>query len=265
LAREPAVEMPIQVIDSTFGNSLLCRTPRQSPAEAGYSGILGVGLFAHDCGSQCTGNNTNNGIYYSCNGGNCTGTAVPLSSQVQNPVALLPGQDNNGVIVKLPSVPTNGAPSLNGSLVFGIGTRPNNTPFRVVAYSADQPGSFNTTFNGTSYSGFIDTGSNGLFFSTSLPSLPSCSSNSSWFCPSSTLNLSATNSGASGSPSAVVSFQIDNFNSLINSSNNVFDDIGGSGGGRRFDWGLPFFFGRDVFVGIEGKPSTLGTGPYWAY
>jgi hypothetical protein len=223
---------------------------------------LGVGLFAQDCGSGCT-NGANNGIYYSCSGSNCTGTAVALASQVQNPVGLLP-QDNNGVILQLPSVPLGGSPSVNGSLVLGIGTQSNNGPSGVTAYSADQLGEFTTTFNGTAYSSFIDSGSNGLFFPSPGSSLPDCPApNSGWYCPSSTASLSATNKGASGSPSGAVSFQIGNFDSLINSSNNVFADIGGSNG--EFDWGLPFFFGRNVYVGLEGKGTSLGTGPYWAY
>jgi hypothetical protein len=44
----------------------------------------------------------------------------------------------------------------------------------------------------------------------------------------------------------------------------VFADIGGSFP-SGFDWGLPFFFGRNVHVGLEGTVSILGTGPYWAY
>ena len=263
LGNEPAVQVPIQVIDSTFGTvPSVCGTPDPSPSAAGYNGILGVGLFAQDCGSGCT-NGANNGIYYSCSGSNCSGTAVALASQVQNPVGLLP-KDNNGVILQLPSVPVGGSPSVSGSLVLGIGTQSNNGPSGVTAYTADQLGEFTTTFNGTASSSFIDSGSNGLFFSASPIQLPPCSvPNSGWYCPSSTASLSATNKGASGSPSGAVSFQIGNFDSLINSSNNVFADIGGSNG--EFDWGLPFFFGRNVFVGLEGKGSTLGTGPYWAY
>jgi hypothetical protein len=267
LGNEPAVQVPIQVIDSTFfGTAALsvCGNPEQSPSAAGYNGILGVGLFVQDCGPGCT-SSTNNGVYYSCSGSNCNGTAVALASQVQNPVALLP-QDNNGVIVQLPGIPLGGSPSVEGSLVLGIGTQSNNLASGATAYAADPfLGDFITDFNGISYPSFIDSGSNGLFFPSPSSSLiPDCAAYSGWFCPSSTVSLSATNKGASGSPSGSVSFQIGNFDTLFNSSNNVFDDIGGSLPGG-FDWGLPFFLGRNIYVGLEGKTSSLGTGPYWAY
>ncbi|MDQ1387146.1 MAG: hypothetical protein QOF56_600, partial [Acidobacteriaceae bacterium] len=32
-----------------------------------------------------------------------------------------------------------------------------------------------------------------------------------------------------------------------------------------FDWGLPFFYGRNVYTAIETKSTPGGTGPYWAY
>ncbi len=265
LGNEPAVQVPIQVIDSTFGTlPVACRNADQSPAAAGFNGILGVGLFVQDCGSACS-SSVRNGIYYSCNGSVCSGTSVPLSSQVQNPVAHLP-QDNNGVIVQLPGIPAGGIASVDGSLMLGIGTQSNNVPSGVTAYPANQVGDIVTLLDGNPTSSFIDSGSNGLFFAPSSTSpIPNCPfPYSPWFCPASTTSLSATNEGASGSPSGVVSFQIGNFDSLLNSSNNVFSDIGGNGVGQ-FDWGLPFFFGRDVYYGFEGSTSSLGSGPYYAY
>jgi hypothetical protein len=265
LGKEPAVLVPIQVIDSTFaGLPAACQDADQSPDDAGFNGILGVGLFAEDCGPVCS-TGAGNGLYYACNGPSCRGTAVILSNQVQNPVALLP-LDNNGVIVKLPSVPSGGSRSVNGALVLGIGTRSNNVPPKVTTYPANQAGEFITTFNSNTYSSFIDSGSNGLFFpSPSSGLLPDCPPpDSGFYCPSVIRSFSATNTGAFGSPSGEVSFRIDNFDRLVSSSNNVFSDIGGDNVGE-FDWGLPFYLGREVYLGIDGTASSLGNGPYWAY
>ncbi len=265
LGNEPAVEIPIHVIDSTFGSlPNACLNADQSPTAAGHNGILGVGLFTHDCGLACT-NIVRNGMYYTCIGSDCSNTAVGLSDQVQNPVALLP-RDNNGVIIQLPAVPPGGLPAVNGSLVLGIGTQINNNPSGVTAYATNQFGLFTTTFNGILFNSFIDSGSNGLFFpSPSASLLPACRPPlSAWFCPSTTVSLSAVNAAASGSPSGQVSFLIGNVLNLIISSNSVFSEIGGNSVGG-FDWGLPFYFGRNIFVGLEGSSSVLGTGPYWAY
>ncbi len=269
LGNEPAILAPIQIIDATFATRPSpCQNADSSPTEALYSGILGVGLFAQDCGPVCA-SNSKNGMYYACAGLDCTGTTVSLSDQVPNPVVLLP-VDNNGVVVQIPAVPPGGSISVDGQLLLGIGTRSNNMPSAgVISYAANQnTGYFLTNFNRRLLNSFIDTGSNGLFFPT-LPGLYDCGSIygflfSGWFCPSSPVNLSATNRGAFGSPSGVVSFQIENFYSLISSPHNVFPDIGGDNPGG-FDWGLPFHLGRFVYVGIEKKSSALGTGPYWAY
>jgi hypothetical protein len=32
-----------------------------------------------------------------------------------------------------------------------------------------------------------------------------------------------------------------------------------------FVWGMPFFFGRTVFIAIDGANTQHGPGPYWAY
>ena len=269
LGNEPAVQVSIQRIDSAFGTpSAGCSNADPTPAAAGFNGILGVGLFIQDCGAACA-NSVNNGRYYACNGTNCSGTSVPLSSQVQNPAALLP-RDNNGVIVQLPGVALGGTHSVDGALILGIGTQSNNVPpAAATTYSASSTGNFTTQFGGRAYSSFIDSGSNGLFFTppaASASQLPNCPSpNAGWFCPPSTLSLLATNTGASGAPSGVVPFNIGNLSDLVaNSFFRVFVEVGGTFPGN-FDWGLPFFFGRTVVVGYEGKASSLGNGPYWAY
>ncbi len=269
LANETAVNVPIQVIDSTFGTvPSSCGSPDTTPATAGYNGILGVGLFIEDCGADCQ-NYASNGLYYTCSGSTCTAAAAPLENQVQNPVAHLP-VDNNGVILQLPGIPLGGVTSVTGNLILGIATQSNNTPSGAVMYPASSYGLFTTIFNSQTYNqSILDIGSNGLFFDPgSLRSLKSCPSGSSaagWFCPSSTQSLSAINQGYAGLPSGTVSFQIGNASNLFNSSNNVFIELGAPMPGTSFDWGLPFFLGRSVYVGIEGKTSSLGTGPYWAY
>lgn len=275
LGGETALNVSIQVIDSIYSAGAIpasCQSPNvigldQDPGSAGYNGILGVGLFANDCGQGCT-SSANNGIYFTCSGSRCVGATVPLSSQVQNPVALLK-QDNNGVIVKLPSVPLGGMQSVNGQLILGIGTRSNNSPVGVIAYPADINGEFSTVFNGTKLpNSFIDSGSNGLFFNAPSLLLPLCSSpDQDWYCPQSVQTLSATTEGAIGSPSGSISFHIGNTTTLFNDvSKSLYVELGGSAfSGSGFDWGLPFFFGHSVFVGIDGKSSILGDGPYWAY
>jgi len=267
LGNEPAVRVPIQIIDSTFSGYNSCSLNGQytldtSPSEAGFNGILGVGLFAEDCGSGCT-SDAGNGMYYTCGGSNCSGTTVSLLSQVQNPVALLP-QDNNGVIVQLPSVPLGGTTSISGNLILGIDTRSNNSSSGFTMYPANpSTGDFKTFFNSPpDKDSFIDSGSNGLFFDKdSISALKVCGD---WFCPTSTQPLSATTKGYTGSPSGTVSFQIGNADTLFQTSNNVFIELGGPEP-DGFDWGLPFFLGRSVYVGIDGTTSSLGTGPYWAY
>ncbi|MDD2540486.1 MAG: DUF3443 family protein [Desulfuromonadaceae bacterium] len=269
LGNEPAIQVPIQVVDATFGTRpSTCLNADASPAVAGLNGILGVGLFAQDCGAQCA-SSANIGIYFACNGSVCTGTTVPTATQVQNPVVHLP-QDNNGVLVQLPAIPLGGVPSVNGSLILGIGTQSNNTPVAVTTYPASLFGEFTTTttFNGvqSTTSSFIDSGSNGLFFGAPASLLPNCSSPGiGFYCPATTISLSATTTGAFGSPSGTVAFQIGNFNSLVSTGSRVFSEVGGSSGGGGFDWGLPFFFGRNVFIGIQNTNSSLGSGPYWAY
>jgi hypothetical protein len=45
----------------------------------------------------------------------------------------------------------------------------------------------------------------------------------------------------------------------------AFVNLGGGQGSTRFTWGMPFFYGRKIYVGIEQKPAGSFTGPFYAY
>jgi len=267
LAGEPAVTVPVQEIESSYSgqtsSSNVCGSATYtSSSGASFNGILGIGLLTHDCGSFCV-SDASNGEYFSCNGSTCSGSTASLSNQVQNPVTSLPS-DNNGVEISFPAVSGSGTSSANGTLSFGIGTQTDNTPGPVQVFEANLSANFTTIYAGTSYSGsFLDTGSNGFFFPGSSSTYPSCTSNPGFFCPSSPVNDSATNQGLNGSTGSV-SFTIGNADILLASSNYALPTLGGDNT-SGFDWGLPFFFGRSVFIGINGQNSSLGLGPYWAY
>jgi hypothetical protein len=272
LGGESAVTVPIQLIDSTFGAVPDgCPSPSTGADESGFNGILGVGLQAQDCGDGCAGDPTS-GIYFSCTGSDCEGATASLAQQVVNPITQLP-LDNNGLILELPAVAAGGAASATGYLVLGIGTRTNNKPpASVHAYTADPvTGNFSTDYGGTTFDAFLDSGSNALYFSTQDTNLGDCGDQDpnaqGWFCPSANQTVTATTVGASGAQ-GTVSFAIGNFEDLVKSGNHVFSDIGANmavGGATPFDWGLPFFLGRNVYVGFDSKTSSLGSGPYWAY
>ena len=244
----------------------------------GANGVLGVGSFEQDCGPGCTSGTPPND-YYACASGSCSATLVQLPQQVTNPVWVLPA-DNNGVLIQLPSVPTGGTTTVDGNLIFGIGTQTNNGLGSATVFTTNVNAYFITIFNGqTNSCSYIDSGSNALFFpSAGYPGLTTCSgNNSSFYCPANLLTLSAQNQSAMGTngASGTVSFSVGNANTLFtnnNGNNFAFMELGGpntpiSGCGSSFDWGLSFFYGRNVFTAIEQQPVT-GTsfvGPFWAY
>jgi hypothetical protein len=138
-----------------------------------------------------------------------------------------------------------------------------------VIYSVDSHDNFITTYNGTTLTSYLDSGSNGLFFNDS--SIPTCTGVNTWaYCPASTISLTATNTAATGSPSHQVSQPtptIVHANNLFTNTNIIVaGNIGGPGSASTFAWGLPFFYGRTVYTAISGvSVSGVPIGPYWAY
>jgi len=274
LAGEKAASVPIQVISASpsFAAPSACASgggPDDNTVPAlGANGILGVGVFREDCGAACTPASSGvPALYYLCPNSVCQVSTVPLASQLQNPVWLF-AQDNNGVLISLPSVPAGGEASASGSLTFGIGTQSNNALGNAQTYTTDASGDFQTTYNGIAYSqSYIDSGSNGLYFlDAATLGIPDCPDYPGiFYCPASTVNYTVTNTGLNAT-TGQVSFSIANADALFSNPNfAAFSNLGGDNPGS-FDFGLPFFFGRSVFIGIEGQTGpNSAVGPYWAY
>jgi hypothetical protein len=275
ISGESASSVPVQVIgDSNFATVPTdCSNtgpPEDTVAQFGANGILGIGVFAQDCGPDCVGvSNVNNGVYYACTTSTCLPTAVTsLTSQVTNPVVMF-ATDNNGVIIQLPAVAAAGAATVAGSMIFGIDTQSNNKSGSQSIITVDSSlGEFTTLFNGeTLTQSFLDTGSNGLYFNDA--SLPICSSSgfSDFYCPSTTQSLSATLQGFDG-VSASGAFSVANAESLgaDNASLVAFANLAGPiSMDGSFDWGLPFYYGRTVYTVVENASTAVGTGPYVAF
>lgn len=271
IADERANSLPIQVIGDPDFPNVPSRCSSSGPSknsvqELRANGILGMGVFRQDCGSACAQPN-DRGMYYVCTSSVCQQAPLALAQQVQNPVTKFP-RDNNGVIIRLPSVPAAGAERVDGTLVFGIGTQSNNGLGTATVIGVDPAnGNFTTRYNGNALSAsFLDSGSNGLFFSDSIAVCASASPAPGFYCPASTINASAVIEGANGA-SVSVAFSVANAAALLtaNPGFSAFSNLGAPFAVHSFDWGLPFFYGRSVYTAIEGATTPAGAGPYVAF
>lgn len=270
MSNEPAVTVPIQVLAPAQGpapatNSTCNLGTLTQPSDAALNGILGLAPFQHDNDSLILANAD---VYFSCTSSGCGSplTNVASAQQVANPIFALP-QDNNGIIIKLPAVPNGGAVNEGGDLIFGLNTAtPINDP---VALSGSatihtiMKSSFQTptTFNGVQSNAFVDTGSDAMFFPSTMPQ---CASPLMvFYCPNSSTTLIAQIDPAAANVS--VPFQVGNATTLAATGFTAFPNIGGNFG-SGFLWGMPFFYGKIVYI-VYGPVtgSVTWNSPMWAF
>jgi len=286
--------VPIQVINSTpavvpSGCSNGATIGDTTALQLGANGILGIGPEPTDCtlsaANYCDGSNQApiRNLYYSCPSTGCSAAdspvAVPAFQQVANPIPFLVDSNGtparNGVIIQLPAVSDSQASTV-GTMIFGIGNQANNSLSAPNIITLDANDTFTTTYNGqTLTNGVLDSAQNALRFPDNISV---CAVNTNYYCPaSSPATLSATINGATQGQ-ATISFEVDNADNLFSSSGQdaVFLGLAGpqgeygncSNGNASciFVWGLPFFYGRTVYVAIDGQsvqnaPKT----PWFAY
>jgi hypothetical protein len=112
----------------------------------------------------------------------------------------------------------------------------------------------------------IDSGTDAYAFDD--PTIAVCSSGSfvGYYCPViAPQSAFAVNTGVgANNGSNTVDFAIADPNTFVAGAA-AFAGLAGGGGSSRFTWGMPFFFGRKIFIGIEQRASGPYTGPYYAY
>jgi hypothetical protein len=269
IGQKQAPSLPIQIIGDMASTSLpaTCNGALENTVDdLRVNGILGVGVMQNDCGAPCSDPSSApaSSIYYGCTGNSCTRTVAATGLQVSNPVPRFNG-DNNGVIVQLPPISNSGAASAQGTLVFGINTQSNNPLGAAQTFLSNSAGDLtSSTFNGNPAVALFDTGSNGYFFDDST--LPACSSNQpGFYCPATAQTRPFTVKGA-GSASATVNMNVVSAATLVASGTNfAFNDVAGEGIKTGWvDLGLPFFFGRYVYYGMDLR-ATGGQAPFIAF
>jgi hypothetical protein len=290
---ESAPGIPVQIIGTTTypvpadcSSNAINPNPENTVAEFGANGIIGIGLFDEDCGTVCAPGTGTPGVengdnYFTCTSAGCSEALVPIANQVINPVNALAAvngiTDNNGAIIELPAVSATGAATVTGTLVFGIGTQANNAlaSSATVMTTDSYYGYVTTTISSlgqTDADSYLDSGSNALYFNDS--NIPVCGSSSAapdFFCPETTVNLSATITGVNNQV-AMVDFSVANADTLFttNSSFAAFSNLAAPSGTSvmeeaTFGWGLPFFYGHNVYFAMENKDAGGTTGPYYAF
>jgi hypothetical protein len=278
MAGEVAAKVPVQILDDTGTGTAPpapCATnpPLNDVLSLQANGRLGIGVLARDC-AACVNAATPplSNYYYGCTAaGVCTAETIALSAQVTNPVVMF-AVDNNGFIVSLPNpVNANGDASLQGELTFGISTQTDNalpaTGLTVLGAGAN--GYFTATYNGgtTALPALIDSGADDYSFDD--PTIAACTSPvwTGYYCPAvAPQNVFAVNSGV-GVNSAVntVNFAVAAPDNTFLPNAAAYANLAGGRGSTRFLWGMPFFYGRKIYFGIDQKVTGNYTGPFYAY
>jgi hypothetical protein len=264
-----AANLPIQVMgDVAFRLPSSCGNGQKDLSvyqNLGANGILGIGGFAGD--STDATRSAVPGLYYFCTTPNsCTSTRMTAAKEVTNPVTAF-SADYNGVVLSFPAVPATGAASVEGKLIFGVGTQNNNQfPTNAVFLGLDKAGLLTTQYRGMVM--------NGSQIASGVPTYLFPDGNfgtmtaSGLMTPLTTQNLPASLEPTDGSSAPVpITFSVANATSLMANGNRAYNNVGQylAGASRSFVWGMPFFYGRDVYLLNSSAKVGTHTGPLIAF
>jgi hypothetical protein len=295
MAGENASSVPIQIIASgNAPSSVSCAaggSNLNTSATLQANGILGVGNTIQDCGLFCSGG-TVLPYYWLCSSGTCGLASIQTAAQVSNPVAFFNSADNNGVALNMSQAASTGANTASGTLTFGVGTQADNAisssaTVYGLSLNSQAVNSIYVTYNNITYPAYVNASEFLNFFldpttvaaASTGAGVSSCPSFTSFYCTGSPVTLQFTAKDNSGH-SAQNSIPIGNGTTLWNSSVAVPGGtnaaLGNLAGGVALAndeviLGMPFFYGRTVYVGVAGQvpptgvPASIAAAGYWAF
>jgi hypothetical protein len=270
IAGRSAKSVPVQVFGTGsatgFAVPKACSSQGGSETDTvsdfGGNGLIGV---AFDL--------TDSGPYFSCKANSSNCSANGTYAGIPNVVSKF-ASDNNGAVMTLPVISVKGtAANVSGSLIFGVGTKTNNTPpTGTTAIVNNSNGEFNlkvaTTATSTAY---IDSGTDDLVINDkSLTQCASSSAGDGYFCPKSNTKISlGLSSYTTDTVAYSLSYTVANATTLFDSNSGddvAFDDLAEPASADSaltgdYAMGLTTFFGRTMYFVFNGKSSSLGKGP----
>jgi Protein of unknown function (DUF3443) len=236
-----------------------------TPQTFGANGLIGVSFEELD----------DFALYYNCqsNTTQCVRNSKFLG--IPNTVTQF-AKNNNGVVLSLPALTTpDSLDPVEGTLTFGISTQNNNTPgintLTLIndGTTSDRSGTFDAKVGSTWYMGYIDSGTDTIYFFDDLdPALKPCPA-SGWYagfyCPTKPQNLvfNLADTGTRKTKGAF-NYTVANASIALASSPFAYTNIGGiSSSSSNLDnamaFGLSVFFGNNMyFLFNNQKASSFG-------
>ncbi len=193
-------------------------------------------------------------------------TRIPLDTQFMNPVANFTS-DNNGTIIRLPALPAGGQTSGQRANSYSASARGKTMHCRrtPLMLPLDSNSSFTTDYNGNALLSYdrqrnkhAITSPTRRFRSESTVIVHS-------IIPRSDLSVSFCKHRTEPDLPATVPFLVSQWLQLPDESDTVPMTVSPRPITDGFIWGLPFFYGRDVYTVLSGANAGTRAGPFVAF
>jgi hypothetical protein len=258
-----AANLPVQIVGSPDFPSIPEGCTNVSPVSAVnvkyINGLLGIGTAAVDCGAACVNLTALSPSYFGCASTGCSRTPLTVSKQLIHPVTRFGAGYDNGTLIQLPPVDVAGAEAVQGNLIFGIGSQPNNQMGNAKVFKPAADGVIPAAYNGRSIGAVMDSGAPPILIYDE--SITKCAGGSQ-FCPTQPTTISVLLGTGNdrdlvsliiGAPSSNTRIEAQPVAAVLSSQSSPIT------------FGLPFYYGRSVFTAIDGQQTPKGAGPYIAY